>query len=79
MSIDLVTASSRIDSAELPVSAPPDHQAPECTDPLPAYLADLVRRLRRSGDRRWRLGQIITQAEDAPGLTDAWLRERLLC
>jgi hypothetical protein len=44
----------------------------------PAYLADLGAAAEEIGRLRWALRQVIALAEDAPGLTDAQLRERLL-
>ena len=46
--------------------------------PRPAYLADLGAAAEEIGPPRWALRQVIALAEDAPGLTDAQLRERLL-
>ena len=48
------------------------------TSPRPAYLADLGAAAEEIGRLRWSLRQVIALAEDAPGLTDAQLRERLL-
>jgi hypothetical protein len=43
-----------------------------------ALLGDSGRQLRRSGVLRWKLAQVIAVANDAPGLTDRELRDRLL-
>jgi hypothetical protein len=47
------------------------------SDPL-AYLDQLTATVEELGRLRWILGQVITLADDAPGLTDAQLRDRLL-
>jgi hypothetical protein len=47
------------------------------SDPL-AYLDQLTATVEELGWSRWILGQVITLADDAPGLTDAQLRDRLL-
>ena len=47
------------------------------SDPL-AYLDELTATVEELGRSRWILGQILTLADDAPGLTDAQLRDRLL-
>ena len=47
------------------------------SDPL-AYLDQLTATVEELGRSRWMLGQILTLADDAPGLTDAQLRDRLL-
>jgi hypothetical protein len=47
------------------------------SNPL-AYLAQLTATVEELGRSRWVLGQLITLADDAPGLTDAQLRDRLL-
>jgi hypothetical protein len=46
--------------------------------PLPAYLADLGAAAEEIGRLRWALRQVIALADDAPGLTDCQLRDRLL-
>jgi transposase-like protein len=46
--------------------------------PLPAPLADLAAAAEEIDRLRWALGQVITLTDQAPGLTDAQLRERLL-
>jgi hypothetical protein len=53
---------------------------PQCavSSSRPAYLADLGAAAEEIGRLRWALRQVIALAEDAPGLTDAQLRERLL-
>ena len=47
------------------------------SDPL-AYLDQLTATVEERGRSRWILGQVISLANDAPGLTDAQLRDRLL-
>ena len=47
------------------------------SDPL-VYLDQLTATVEKRGRLRWMLGQILTLADDAPGLTDAQLRDRLL-
>ena len=47
------------------------------SDPL-AYFDQLTATVKERGRSRWMLGQIISLAEDAPGLTDEQLRDRLL-
>jgi hypothetical protein len=47
------------------------------SDPL-AYFDQLTATVEKRGRSRWILGQLITLADDAPGLTDAQLRDRLL-
>jgi hypothetical protein len=48
------------------------------SSPRPAYLADLGAAAEEIGRLRWALRQVIALADDAPGLTDAQLRQRLL-
>jgi hypothetical protein len=43
-----------------------------------AYFDQLAATVEELGRSRWMLGQVITLADDAPGLTDAQLRTRLL-
>ena len=43
-----------------------------------AYFDQLAATVEERGRSRWMLGQVITLADDAPGLTDAQLRDRLL-
>ena len=52
------------------LSGPPPHR--------PAYLADLGAAAEEIGRLRWALRQVIALADEAPQLTDAQLRERLL-
>jgi hypothetical protein len=47
------------------------------SDPL-AYFDQLTATVEERGWSRWVLGQVIALADDAPGLTDAQLRDRLL-
>jgi hypothetical protein len=47
------------------------------SDPL-AYFDQLTATVEGLGRLRWMLGQVISLADDAPGLTDAQLRDRLL-
>jgi hypothetical protein len=47
------------------------------SNPL-AYLDQLTATVEERGLSRWMLGQVISLANDAPGLTDAQLRDRLL-
>jgi len=47
------------------------------SDPL-AYFDQLAATVEERGRLRWMLGQVISLADDAPGLTDAQLRDRLL-
>jgi hypothetical protein len=47
------------------------------SDPL-AHLDQLTATVKELGRSRWILGQLITLADDAPALTDAQLRDRLL-
>jgi hypothetical protein len=47
------------------------------SDPL-AYFDQLTATVEERGRLRWMLGQVIALADDAPGLTDAQLRDRLL-
>jgi hypothetical protein len=47
------------------------------SDPL-AYLDQLTAMVEERRRSRWMLGQVISLADDAPGLTDAQLRDRLL-
>lgn len=46
--------------------------------PRSAYLADLGAAAEEIGRLRWSLRQVIALAEEAPQLTDAQLRQRLL-
>ena len=50
----------------------------EPTSDRPAYFDQLAATVEERGRSRWMLGQIITLADDAPGLTDAQMRDRLL-
>ena len=43
-----------------------------------AYFDQLTATVEELGRSRWMLGQVITLADDAPGLTDEKLRDRLL-
>ena len=47
------------------------------SDPL-AYFDQLTATVEDRERSRWILGQILTLADDAPGLTDAQLRDRLV-
>jgi hypothetical protein len=47
------------------------------SDPL-AYFDQLTATVEELGRSCWKLGQVITLADDAPRLTDAQLRDRLL-
>ena len=47
------------------------------SDPL-AYFDQLTATVEELGRSRWILGKILSLADDAPGLTDAQLRDRLL-
>jgi hypothetical protein len=47
------------------------------SDPL-AYLDQLTATVEELGRSRWMLRQVISLANDAPGLTDAQLRDRLV-
>lgn len=47
------------------------------SDPL-AYFDQLTATVEERGRSRWILGQVISLADDAPGLTDAQLRDRIL-
>ena len=47
------------------------------SDPL-GYLDQLTATVEELGRSRWILGQVLSLADDAPGLTDAQLRDRLL-
>jgi hypothetical protein len=46
--------------------------------PRSAYLADLGAAAEEIGRLRWALRQVIALADEAPALTDAQLRQRLL-
>jgi hypothetical protein len=46
--------------------------------PRPAYLVDLGAAAEEIGRLHWALRQVIALADEAPGLTDAQLRQRLL-
>lgn len=50
----------------------------EPTNDRPAYFDQLAATVEELGRSRWMLGQVITLADDAPALTDAQLRTRLL-
>ena len=50
----------------------------EPTNDRPGYFDELVATVEERGRSRWILGQVISLADDAPGLTDAQLRDRLL-
>jgi hypothetical protein len=50
----------------------------EPTSDRPGYFDELTATVGERGWSRWMLGQVITLADDAPGLTDAQLRDRLL-
>lgn len=50
----------------------------EPTSDRPGYFDELAATVEERGRSRWVLGQVITLADDAPGLTDAQLRDRLL-
>jgi hypothetical protein len=43
-----------------------------------AYFDQLTATVEKRGRLRWMLGQVISLADDAPGLTDAQLLDRLL-
>jgi hypothetical protein len=47
------------------------------SDPL-AYFDQLTATVEERGRSHWMLGQVISLANDAPGLTDVQLRDRLL-
>ena len=47
------------------------------SDPM-AYFDQLAATVEERGRSRWVLGQVITLADDAPGLTNAQLRDRLV-
>lgn len=44
----------------------------------PTYFAQLAATVEECGRLRWALSQVVTLADDAPRLTDAQLRDRLL-
>ena len=50
----------------------------ETTSDHLVYLDQLTATVEERGRSRWMLGQLITLADDAPALTDAQLRDRLL-
>jgi hypothetical protein len=52
--------------------------APRATRPRPAYLADLGAAAEEIGRLRWALRQVVALADEAPALTGAQLRQRLL-
>jgi hypothetical protein len=50
----------------------------ETTSDSPGYFDELAATVEGRGRSRWVLGQVISLADDAPELTDAQLRDRLL-
>lgn len=50
----------------------------EPTSDRPVYFDQLAATVEERGRLRWMLGQVISLADDAPGLTDAQLGDRLL-
>ena len=50
----------------------------EPTSDRPGYFDELTATVEERGRSRWMLGQVISLADDAPGLTDAQLRDRLV-
>ncbi len=50
----------------------------EPTSDRPAYFDQLAATVEELGRLRWMLGQVVSLDDDAPGLTNAQLRDRLL-